>query len=244
MKQIMITLTMLFFSVWQAWSQQNVIAGYPMLGDNAPSFTAQSTTGKINFPKDYTGSWKIIFSHPADFTPVCSTELLELGEMQDDFNKWGVKLIILSTDKLSTHQQWVQSMETIRYKDKDPVKIDFPLVADEDHVISKKYGMMQPNTNTTKDVRGVYIIDPQDKIRAMFFYPMSVGRNMDEIKRTLIALQTADQHNVLTPANWQPGGDVLLQSTKNPPDQSELAKQTSPDVYQLSWYLTFMKLNK
>jgi peroxiredoxin (alkyl hydroperoxide reductase subunit C) len=243
MKQFIISIAILFFAASQVWSQGNTMAGYPMIGDNAPTFTAQSTTGKINFPKDYAGSWKILFSHPADFTPVCTTELLELADLQDDFSKWGVKLVVLSTDQLNTHQQWVQSMETIHFKDKDPMKISFPLVADEDHFISKKYGMMQPNNNSTKDVRGVYIIDPQDKIRAMFFYPMNVGRNMDEIKRTLIALQTADKNDVMTPANWQPGGDVLLHSTKFTSDQADLAKQTNPEIYQVIWYLTYMKIN-
>ena len=242
MKNVAILIAILFFSASHAWSQGT--NNIPLLGDNAHSFTAESTTGKISFPKDYAGSWKILFSHPADFTPVCSSELLELGAMQNDFNKLGVKLVVLSTDPLESHQNWVKSMETLNYNDKGPVKFNFPLVADPDRSVSKKYGMMHPSTNSTKDVRGVFIIDPQNIVRAIFFYPMSVGRNMDEIKRTLVALQTTDKLGVYTPANWVPGGDVMLPSTKYTSDQTDLAKVNDPDMYQLIWYMTFKKMKE
>jgi peroxiredoxin 2/4 len=158
--------------------------------------------------------------------------------MQDDFDKLGVKLMVLSTDALSSHYQWIQSIETIKYKNREPVKIKFPLIADENHDISKKYGMIQPNTSSTKDVRGVFLIDPSGKIRAIFYYPMAVGRNMDEIKRTVIALQTVDSQNILTPVNWKPGDDVLIKGYTD-----ITAKPADKDVYQLIWYMTFKKLH-
>jgi len=235
MKKICIILVLLYFSCFQAWSQGNS----PRIGEEAPSFTGQSTTGKIHFPGDYTGKWKILFSHPADFTPVCSSEILELSALQDDFNKLDVKLIVLSTDALEKHNEWTKSIETIKYKDRVPQSIKFPLISDEDRVISKKYGMMTSGSNSTKDVRGVFIIDPENKIRAMFFYPMEIGRNMEEIKRTVLALQTADKDHILTPANWQPGNDVLLKASNNDP---ATGKPVDPDVYQLIWYMTFKKM--
>ena len=205
--------------------------------------TGESTTGTINIPSDFSGKWTIQFSHPADFTPVCSSELLELGNMQGDFDKLGVKLVVLSTDALDNHNQWVKSIETIKYKNREPVKIKFPLIADQNLEISRKYGMIHPTTSSTKDVRGVFIIDPSNKIRAIFYYPMAVGRNMDEIKRTVIALQMVDSKDVLTPADWQPGGDVLVKapSSYNTTEQ-HTAAPVDPSLYQVIWYMTFKKM--
>jgi peroxiredoxin 2/4 len=238
MKKYIFLFTAILFSSFLARSQENNKIYLPLLGENAPAFTGESTNGVINFPEDYAGAWTILFSHPADFTPVCSSELLELGAMQDDFDKLGVKLIVLSTDALSSHYQWVKSIETIKFKNREPVKIKFPLIADETHDISKKYGMIQPNTSSTKDVRGVFLIDPSAKIRAIFFYPMAVGRNMEEIKRTVIALQTVDSKSVLTPVNWKPGDDVLIKEYAD-----TTAKSVDKDVYQLIWYMTFKRLH-
>jgi len=210
----------------------------PMIGDNAPSFAGQSTLGWINFPGDYSGKWKILFSHPADFTPVCSSEILELGALQDDFNKLNAQLIVISTDPLVKHKAWVKSMETVKFNDHDPVLINFPLVADPDRIISKEYGMMHVTSNSTKDVRGVFVIDPANKIRAVFFYPMEIGRNMDEVKRTLLALETADKEHVLTPVNWQPGNDVMLKASYN---DSLTGDPVDPNVYRLIWYMTYKK---
>jgi peroxiredoxin (alkyl hydroperoxide reductase subunit C) len=215
----------------------------PLLGETAPSFTAASTNGTIHFPKDYVDGWKIIFCHPADFTPVCSSELLDLSALQDDFTKMHVDIIVVSTDNLEKHKQWVKSLESLNYKNRPSIKINFPLVADEDHSIAKKYGMIHPGNNTTKDVRGVFIIDPQDKIRAMFYYPMKIGRNMEEIKRTVLALETADNNEVLTPAGWQQGDDVLLPYTKYTSDQQDLVKKEDPNVYMVSWYMWLKKMH-
>ena len=238
MKKYIFLFTALLFSSFLTRSQENNKIYLPLLGENAPAFTGESTTGVINFPEDYAGTWTILFSHPADFTPVCSSELLELGAMQDDFDKLGVKLIVISTDALSSHYQWVKSLETIKFKNREQVKIKFPLLADENHDISKKYGMIHPNTSSTRDVRGVFLIDPAGKIRAIFFYPMAVGRNMDEIKRTVIALQTVDSKSVLTPVNWNPGEDVLIKGYAD-----TTAKSVDKDIYQLIWYMTFKRLH-
>jgi peroxiredoxin (alkyl hydroperoxide reductase subunit C) len=242
MKRYIIILVILVFSVSQAWTQGNSNPSLPLLGDDAPSFTAKSTNGNINFPKDCGDKWKVLFSHPADFTPVCSSEILELAALQDDFKKMNVDIIVISTDKLETHNQWIKSIDSITYKNREPQKISFPLVADEDHSIARKYGMIHPNTNSSKYVRGVFIIDPKNKIRAMFYYPMNIGRNIDEITRTILALQTADKNNILTPADWHAGDDVLVPYTKYTGDQKELAKKDDPNLYMLTWYMWFRKM--
>jgi peroxiredoxin 2/4 len=224
------------------FSQENKEVRIPLIGETAPSFTAESTRGKITFPDDFYGKWKILFSHPAAFTPVCTTELIELAEMQPELEKLDTKVAVISTDGLNSHLAWVKSMESIRYKDKDPVKINYPLISDNGLEISKKYGMIHSYSSTTRDVRGVFIIDPNDKIRAIFFYPMNVGRNMDEIKRTLIALQTAEGKNILTPANWIPGSDVLIPAPKTEAEADKLAGKMDPDLHEIVWYLWFKKL--
>jgi len=223
-------------------SQEKSRAGLPQLGDVAPSFTAKSTNGTIDFPKDYDGSWKIIFSHPADFTPVCTSEILELAEMQDDLKKMNVRCLVVSADDLDKHNQWVKSMESLKYKNRETPKITFALVDDHDLTIASKYGMIQPGVSTTKDVRGVFIIDPKNKVRAMFYYPMEVGRNTEEIKRTILALQTVDKNTVFTPANWEAGNDVLLPYVKNSDEKGGQAKPTDPDTYEVSWYMFLKKM--
>jgi peroxiredoxin 2/4 len=245
MRRVISIIAVSVFFVVQAWSQESTDTKVPMIGDKAPAFTAESTQGTIEFPTDFNRKWKILFCHPADFTPVCSSELLELGSMQSDFEKLGVQLVVLSTDRLDTHEQWVKSLETIKYHGNDPVNINFPLVEDRTHAIARQYGMIQPNNNSSKDVRGLYFIGPDNTIRAMLFYPMQIGRNMDEIKRMLIAMQTADSHQVLTPADWQPGGDVLVPFSENTSaTSSDPALKNDPDVYQLTWYMTFRKMEK
>jgi peroxiredoxin (alkyl hydroperoxide reductase subunit C) len=241
MKKHSILIVVLLFSVMQAWTQATTNSCIPLLGDDAPSFTAKSTKGTLSFPKDFGEKWKILFSHPADFTPVCSSELLELAAIQDDLKKMDVEIVVISTDKLETHNQWIKSMDSVTYKNRQPVKIDFPLVADEDHWIARRYGMIHGNTNTTRYVRGVFIIDPLNKIRAFFFYPMNVGRNIDEITRTIKALQLSDKNHVLTPADWRTGDDVLVPFTKYTGDQKDLAKKDDPGLYMLTWYMWFRK---
>jgi len=244
MKKIILIASVLIFYVTQSWAQEKSHINFPMLGEDAPSFIAESTTGTLNFPEDYNLKWKILFSHPADFTPVCTSEILELAASQKDFDKLGVKLVVVSVDRLENHVEWEKNMETIRYKDREPVKIDFPLVSDPNLIIAKEYGMIHPSTSSTKDVRGVFIVDPKNKIRAIFYYPMNIGRNLSEIERTVVALQTADKQQVLIPANWQPGDDVLMPYLKSSAEAEKVEKQENPDYYQLTWYMRFKKGSK
>lgn len=211
----------------------------PLIGETAPSFTAESTSGTINFPYDFGISWKVILSHPMDFTPVCSTELIELANLQNEFETLGVKPLIVSTDPLETHKQWKKVLERIEYKQYSPQKINFPIVDDSSLLISKLYGMIHLESDNNRDVRGVFIIDPDNKIRAEFFYPQEVGRNMDELLRTVIALQTTGSHNVLTPSNWKKGHDVLVPFPVKS-DMSVMNKE-SGEYYQYSWFLIFKK---
>lgn len=221
-------------------SQDKPHVNFPMIGETAPAFTAESTKGTINFPDDYTLQWKILFSHPADFTPVCTSELLELAALQDDMKALKTKLVVVSVDRLETHYQWIKSMEQLKYKGRAPAKIEFPLVSDLSLDISKSYAMIPEKSRNPRDVRSVFIVDPQNIVRAIFIYPMNVGRNMDELKRTLIALQTADKQEVLMPANWQPGDDVLLPFRQNGASQDATALN-DPQYYQVAWYMNFKK---
>ena len=176
-----------------------------------------------------------MFSHPQDFTPVCSTGILQLASLQDEFDKLGIKLLVISTDALETHVQWKKSMEALNLNNRGSVKIKFPLIEDENLTISKMYGMIHPSSNTTKSVRGVFIIDPDNIIQAIYFYPKSVGRNTDELLRMVTALQTTSTGNVLTPVNWKAGNDLLVPI---PPKTDAVGKATVPDgYYSPVWYL-------
>ena len=223
-------------------AQDPAVTRIPLIGEHAPEFIAESTQGKITFPGNHNSKWTILFSHPADFTAVCSTEILELAALQDDFEKLNTRLMVISTDAVSSHIEWVKSLETIKYKGREPMKIKFPLISDKSLEISRKYGMLHSTTNTTKDVRGVFIIDSDNKIEAIFFYPMNVGRNMEEIKRTLIGLQTSIKNNVLIPANWNTGQDVMIPSPKTSSDADKLMKNMPPELYYITWYMWFKKL--
>jgi peroxiredoxin (alkyl hydroperoxide reductase subunit C) len=211
----------------------------PLIGEKAPAFISSTTNGTINFPSDFGRKWKILLSHPADFTPVCSSEILELAYLQEDFDKLNVKLMVVSTDSLYTHFQWKKALEAVTYKDRAPVKINFPLADDKKFTASREYGMIYTGSTSTKDVRGVFIIDPSNIVQAIIYYPMSVGRNMDEIKRTVIALQTVANGNISTPANWQEGNDVILRSK---PGTDDLNKPENSGIYDVAWFMTFKKL--
>lgn len=211
----------------------------PLIGESAPSFIAESTNGTINFPDDFGRRWKVLFSHPQDFTPVCSTEIMELANLQDKFDKMGTKLVVISTDALETHVQWKKSMETLHLNNNTSVKIKFPLVDDKDQIVSKKYGMIHPASNTTRSVRGVFIIDPDNIIQAIYFYPKDVGRNTDELLRMITALQATSSGNYLTPVNWKAGNDLLVPI---PPKTDVTGKALVPDgFYSPIWYLWFKK---
>jgi peroxiredoxin 2/4 len=238
MKKNVILLALFCLITTLVWSQNET--KIPLIGDKAPTFTALSTKGVITFPDDYGHKWKILFSHPRDFTPVCSTELLELANMQQDFDVLNAQLVVMSTDKIRSHKDWKAALETVDFKGEGAKEINFPIVADESMAASKTYGMLHYPVSTSKDVRGVFIINPDNIVEAVYFYPMNVGRNMDEIKRSLIALQTTEKSdNVSTPADWQPGDDVLL----NYLTANEKANLDSPSsyIYQPIWFITYKK---
>ncbi len=182
----------------------------PLIGDNAPEFTAKTTNGEVNFPADYEGKWVILFSHPADFTPVCTTEFMTFASMQDEFKALNTELIGLSIDSVYSHIAWIKKMEEIEFNGMKDTKISFPIIDDLSMEVATKYGMIQPNVSTTSAVRAVFIIDPKGVIRTILYYPASTGRNFAEIKRIIEALQKADQDNIATPANWQPGEPVIV----------------------------------
>lgn len=183
----------------------------PRIGDTAPEFKAVTTQGEINFPTDYKGEWVILFSHPADFTPVCTSEFMTFATMEDKFAEANCKLVGLSVDGLYSHIAWLRRIrEKIEYRGMKDVEVKFPLIEDITMNVAKKYGMIQPNEDSTKAVRAVFFIDPQGVIRTIIYYPLSLGRNFDELYRVLIALRTADEFNVATPADWRPGDDVII----------------------------------
>jgi len=190
--------------------EQEIIA-MPRIGDDAPSFRAVTTQGNINFPGDYKGKWVILFSHPADFTPVCTSEFMTFAKMESEFDALHCKLVGLSVDGLYSHIAWLRTIkEKIEYKGMKNIEVNFPLIEDITMEVAKKYGMLQPGESSTKAVRAVFFIDPVGKIRAIIYYPLSLGRNFDELKRVIIALQTADKFSVATPADWIPGEDVIV----------------------------------
>ncbi len=183
----------------------------PRIGEKAPEFTAVTTQGEINFPADYTGSWVILFSHPADFTPVCTSEFMTFASMEKKFNDANCKLVGLSVDGLYSHIAWLRTIkEKIEYKGMKDIEVTFPLIEDITMNVANKYGMMMPGESNTKAVRAVFFIDPKGIIRAIIYYPLSLGRNFDELYRALIAMQTADAFNVALPADWVPGDDAIV----------------------------------
>lgn len=241
MKKVFLFAT-LVFAVTQLLAkteEENRNFRIPLIGEKAPSFTAESTAGTINFPSDYGRSWKILFSHPQDFTPVCSSEILELANLQNEFDKLGAKLVVLSTDPLATHVQWKKALEELEFKGRTPVKIKFPLVDDEHLSVSKMYGMIHSASNTTKSVRGVFILDPNNVVQAIYFYPDNVGRSTEELVRTVAALKTASKENVLTPADWKAGNDVLLPYLPKTDDKK--ATENKDNFYNLSWFMIYKK---
>jgi peroxiredoxin (alkyl hydroperoxide reductase subunit C) len=183
----------------------------PRIGEAAPEFKAVTTQGPISFPSDYAGKWVILFSHPADFTPVCTSEFMTFASMEDDFRSFNCELVGLSVDGLYSHIAWLRTIkEKIVYKGMKEVEVKFPLIEDITMEVAKKYGMIQPGESNTKAVRAVFFIDPKGIVRAMIYYPLSLGRNFDELKRVIIALQAADSFGVAMPADWRPGDAVIV----------------------------------
>jgi peroxiredoxin 2/4 len=180
-------------------------SGIPRIGDKAPDFTATTTVGEITFSEWQGSDWVVLFSHPADFTPVCTTELTEFARRQPDFEQRGVKLIGLSVDSIHSHLAWVRNIE-----EKLKTKITYPMIADLNTSIAQKYGMIHPGASATATVRAVFVIDPNRVVRALIYYPLTNGRNIDEILRLVDSLQTSDGSKVATPVNWQKGDKVII----------------------------------
>ncbi len=223
---------------------EQAIISMPRIGDKAPEFNAVTTQGEINFPGDYSGEWVILFSHPADFTPVCTTEFITFASMENQFAEAGCKLVGLSIDGLYSHIAWLRTIqEKIEYRGMKNVEVKFPLIEDITMEVAKKYGMIQPGEDSTKAVRAVFFIDPKGMIRTIIYYPLSLGRNFDELYRVLIALKAADEFGVATPADWRPGDDVIVGpagscgSAKNRMDGKE-------DMICQDWFFCSKKIDK
>jgi peroxiredoxin (alkyl hydroperoxide reductase subunit C) len=214
----------------------------PLIGDKAPSFKADSTQGPIDFPEDFKGKWVVFFSHPADFTPVCTTEFMMFSAMQPEFEKLDCKLLGLSIDSTYSHIAWLRAIrEKIEYKGLRDVEVKFPVISDLTMEVANEYGMLQPTASTTQAVRAVFIIDPDAIVRAIMYYPMSNGRNIEEIKRILIAMQLSDEEKVATPANWQPGEDVIVPPPGSCGTAKQRVEQPAAGTTVLDWFMTLRK---
>jgi peroxiredoxin (alkyl hydroperoxide reductase subunit C) len=204
--------------------------GIPRIGDKAPDFTAETTMGPITFSEWQNKNWVVLFSHPADFTPVCSTELTEFAKRSGEFTAKNTKLIGLSIDSIHSHLAWRENLKQILDAD-----IDYPLIADSSMKVARAYGMLHDNASTTATVRAVFVIDPKQVVRALVYYPMNVGRSVDEVLRLVTALQTADQYACATPVNWKPGEKVVVPPPRNMKDVKE--RESHKEYERYDFYL-------
>ncbi len=216
----------------------------PLIGDMAPAFEAVTTQGVIRFPEDYKGKWVILFSHPADFTPVCTTEFMTFGSMLEEFKAINTELVGLSVDSLYAHIAWLRKIQDLEWNGKSHIEVTFPLIEDIRMEVAKEYGMIQPNASNTQAVRAVFVIDPEGKIRTILYYPLSTGRNFDEIKRIILALQKADADNCATPADWRPGDDVIVPTAGSCGTAKERMASQDDNQYCLDWFLCFRREKK
>jgi alkyl hydroperoxide reductase subunit AhpC len=195
------------------------------LGDTAPDFVQESSEGTIRFHEWLGDSWGVLFSHPADFTPVCTTELGLTAKLKDEFAKRNVKVIALSVDPVESHKKWIEDIN-----DTQKTKVNFPIIADGDRKVSTLYDMIHPNASVTATVRSLFIIDPKKVVRLIITYPASTGRNFDEVLRVIDSLQLTEYHSVATPGNWKNGEDVVIVPSLQDP---ELIKQKFPKGYKM-----------
>ena len=202
----------------------------PRIGDDAPNFTAVTTHGTLTLHDYAPDKWIVLFSHPADFTPVCTTEMSGFATRKDEFEKLNAVRIGLSIDSIHAHLAWVNNV-----KEKTGVYFDFPIIADIDMKVSRLYGMLQPNESETAAVRAVYFIDPSKKIRLIMYYPLNVGRNMDEILRVLEAMQVADNYKVALPLDWRKGEKVIVPPPRTADEMNERVKDTT--LEKVDFYL-------
>jgi len=217
----------------------------PLIGERAPAFEAVTTQGTIRFPEDFAGKWVILFSHPADFTPVCTTEFMAFAKLMPQFEALGCKLLGLSIDSNYSHIAWLRTIkEKIKYKGMEGVEVTFPVIADLKMEVAGKYGMVQPSTDDSHAVRAVFIIDPEAKVRCVLYYPISTGRNFPEILRLVVAMQTADKLNVATPADWQPGDDVIVPPPGSCGTAQERVEGKEAEIKCLDWFLCLKEVSK
>ncbi len=225
--------------------EQNATVSMPRIGDKAPSFKAVTTQGEINFPEQYAGKWVILFSHPADFTPVCTSEFMTFASMEGKFSELNCHLVGLSVDGLYSHIAWLRTIkDKIEYKGMKNVEVKFPLIEDITMNVARAYGMIQPGESSTKAVRAVFFIDPKGIIRAIIYYPLSMGRNFDELLRVLQALQTADAFGVATPADWRPGDDVIVPTAGSCGVAKERMEGKEAGVTCHDWFFCTRKIDK
>lgn len=217
----------------------------PLIGEKAPSFTAETTQGHINFPDDFKGKWVVFFSHPADFTPVCTTEFMTFAALQPQFEELNCKLLGLSIDSTYSHIAWLRTIkEKIEYKGMKNIEVMFPVISDLTMDVSRAFGMLQPAASTTQAVRAVFIMDTEATVRAILYYPLSNGRNMEEILRLVKAMQLSDKYKVATPANWQPGDEVIVPPPGSCGTAKDRMESPDPDVRCLDWFMCLKKCPK
>ncbi len=225
--------------------QEQKVVSMPRIGDKAPEFKAVTTQGEINFPSDYSGAWVILFSHPADFTPVCTSEFMTFAHMEEQFAQANCKLVGLSVDGLYSHIAWLRTIkEKIEYKGMKDIEVKFPLIEDITMDVATKYGMIQPSESTTKAVRAVFYIDPEGIIRTIIYYPLSLGRNFDELYRVLIGLQAADKFSVALPADWRPGEEVIVPTAGSCGTAKDRMEGKEKDVTCYDWFFCTKKISK
>lgn len=212
--------------------EQTTETTMPLIGDAAPSFSASTTNGAIKFPGDYAGKWIVFFSHPSDFTPVCTSEFIAFQRASAEFEKLNTQLVGLSVGALSSHLAWLDAIS----KMPGGIDITFPLIDDMGGKIAKMYGMIQPHASDMHAVRAVFVIDPAGIVRAILYYPAVLGRNIEEIRRMIVGLQTGDAFGVAVPANWIPGDDVLRPAPTT-------IRQMRKDKHT-PWFITYKKLDK
>ncbi len=217
----------------------------PRIGEKAPEFKAITTQGDICFPADYEGKWVILFSHPADFTPVCTSEFMTFASMEEEFKALNCELVGLSVDGLYSHIAWLRTIkEKIEFKGMKNVEVNFPLIEDITMEVAKKYGMMMPGESSTKAVRAVFFIDPKGFIRTIIYYPLSLGRNFDELKRVLMGLRTADEFGIALPADWRPGDDVIVPTAGSCGTAKDRMDGKEEGIECKDWFFCMKKLPK
>lgn len=202
------------------------------LGQTAPDFTADTSQGSIDFHAWSQGKWVVLFSHPKDFTPICTTELAEFARRKAEFDQRGALLVGLSVDPAESHREWIKDVARV-----GGAEVDYPIIADPDLGIAKQYGMFHPEADATVTVRSVFLIDPSHKVRLILTYPPSIGRNIDEILRSLDALQQSDKQGVSTPVDWTPGDDVVVPASLS---DADVEKRYPGQVRKVTDYLRFV----